>query len=209
MPKEITIIGDVHGKFDAYAKICKGFTSTIQIGDFGVGFLNSRGKISPEPVLPGDHKFFPGNHDNRQKCKENPNCLGDYGVTPYGIFFVSGAWSIDHKARTLGINWWDDEELTMEQIYEAMQLYQQIKPDIVLTHDAPFSVSSKILEETPNPMFGPKNRRTRTGMFLETIFEIHKPKKWIFGHWHHSWVKEIDGCEFRCLNELKTYTLTV
>ena len=127
---KFTILGDVHGDRArcnrVHQKAQKKFpgSEVIQIGDLGVGFPKYKrrarsglyineptGEIDTEDYkLPPTFKFFPGNHDNRKECHKLPNCLGDFGEYK-GMFFVSGASSIDRAFRTEGLDWWDDEEL--------------------------------------------------------------------------------------------------
>ena len=51
------IIGDVHGKINEYLQLIKNRKHSIQLGDFGVGFVDI-------PELPINHRFIRGNHDN-------------------------------------------------------------------------------------------------------------------------------------------------
>ena len=70
----------------------------------------------------------------------------------------------------------------------------------MVTHDCPLSVSNKLFIEN-GKSFSNKQYKTRTGMALEAMFEIHKPKVWIFGHWHCNADEVIDGTRFICLSE--------
>lgn len=197
----MVIIGDVHGHFGTYELLCQRFDGepTVQIGDMGVGFPRSK-----DPIITGENFFFRGNHDNPKVANSYANCLGDFGVREIGgvkFFFVAGAWSIDHRFRKENSTWWRDEELSTAQLNDALDLYVETKPDLVLTHDAPEDASSRILQRysiTGTGMLYP----TRTGQALQAMFENHQPKQWIFGHYHFDWKKEINGTEFQCLNEL-------
>lgn len=72
----ISIIGDVHGKYDSYYKIVRQkdrHPYTVQLGDFGF-------KYDTVKNLDGNcHKIIGGNHDNYSKIIEVPHYLGDYG----------------------------------------------------------------------------------------------------------------------------------
>jgi hypothetical protein len=37
---------------------------------------------------------------------------------------------------------------------------------------------------------------------LQQMFDVHKPKHWVFGHYHIRRDFEIDGTQFHCLPEL-------
>jgi hypothetical protein len=86
---------------------------------------------------------------------------------------------------------------------KARELYREIKPDIVLTHDCPDEVSLRILDANQ------RKYENLTGWALQELFNIHQPQKWRFGHYHKSWNMNISGTDFRCLNELETELLTV
>ena len=198
----VTVIGDVHGKYKRYHEIIREKNRhpfTIQIGDFGFNYETLKN------VDPKHHVFIGGNHDNYDKVKDCPNYLGDFGYTVnfngLDFFYYRGAWSIDRIYRTIGIDWWEQEQVSMENFAKAKELYEQIKPDVMLTHDCPESIISYLL---------PPNYRiykNTTCCALQSLFEIHQPKIWIFGHYHVSWSKIINNTEFRCLNELECYDI--
>jgi hypothetical protein len=137
------------------------------------------------------------------------NFIGNYGVwqvpktLPEGkngdsIFFVRGAWSIDFAYRTVGLDIWDNEELTQDELERALKMYAEVKPSFVVTHTCP-QLFERHLELTGG--YG-RLIKTRTGLALQQMFDIHKPKLWVFGHHHQELDKVIDGCRFVCLPEL-------
>jgi predicted phosphodiesterase len=199
----ITLIGDVHGKYARYHKIIRQteyVPYSIQIGDFGFKYDTLKN------VDPKNHVFIGGNHDNYEVVNDVPNYLGDYGymVNFNGInfFFFRGAYSIDRQYRTIGVDWWQQEQLKIEDFIKARELYRGVKPDIVLTHDCPQSLYPYLLPP------GAKIYENITSWALEELFNIHQPKIWRFGHFHKSWNMTINGTNFRCLNELETEVLT-
>jgi len=191
------IVGDIHGRFKELNAIARKHKkeTIVQIGDFGFGF---GGLFELDAsLIESNIRFFRGNHDNPALCNAHPGCLGDFGVFE-NLFFVAGADSIDKDMRVEGRSWWRDEELTIQQFNEAIDLYSQAKPETVLTHDCPQSIT--------RDYFGiPEASRTRQG--LQAMLDIHRPKLWIFGHHHRHFVKKDDECVFRCLPELQTYDL--
>jgi predicted phosphodiesterase len=198
----VTIIGDVHGKYKRYHEIIRKkdhHLYTIQIGDFGFNYETLKN------VDPKHHVFIGGNHDNYDIVDSCPNYLGDFGYTvnfnKLDFFYYRGAWSIDRIYRTIGIDWWEQEQVSMENFAKAKELYEQIKPDVMLTHDCPESIISYLLP--PNSRI----YKNTTGWALQSLFEIHRPKIWIFGHYHVSWSKIINNTEFRCLNELECFDI--
>jgi hypothetical protein len=202
MKNSITLIGDVHGKYEHYHKIVRQTERhpyTLQIGDFGFKYDTLKNIDSTR------HLILPGNHDNYNTCYNHPHFLGDYGYTSLNkieFFYYRGAYSIDRQYRTVGVDWWENEQVSIDQFMKARELYRSIKPDIVLTHDCPESINHHLL---PN---GATRYENMTGWALTELFNIHQPKTWIFGHYHKSWNMNINGTNFRCLDELETYTLT-
>jgi Icc-related predicted phosphoesterase len=200
----VIVLGDVHGKWKEYYKLLDQFPDelSIQIGDMGVGFPGS-----PILNLKENQKWFRGNHDAPHISHAHPNHMGDYGgeiIENHRVFWVAGAWSIDWTMRQEGRTWWRDEELTYSELDKALEEYLEFKPEIMLSHDTPSSIGQMILDRHAMPGFKtPAIAPTRTGQALQAMFEAYQPKKWIFGHWHQTWTKLINGTEFQCLDELE------
>ena len=198
----ITLIGDVHGKYDKYHKILSRKEEnpyTIQLGDFGFNYDTLRNVDSTR------HMILPGNHDNYDKCYNYSHFLGNYGYTKSNnveFFYYRGAYSIDKQYRTIGIDYWSNEENNVETFMEARELYRNIKPDIVLTHDCPDFMVPRYI--------GPHARRYEniTGWALGELYKIHQPKLFIHGHYHVSKTTIYGDTKFICLDELETYCLT-
>ena len=193
----VRIIGDVHGKIDEYKKITEDCNYSIQIGD--IGFKKEWDRVANE--IPGDkHKIIAGNHDDYDTLIHVENYLGDFGgdLSTFEIpfFFVRGAYSLDNKYRTVDIDIWPEEEINYSKLGMAIKIYENVKPDIVLTHDAPKAASLELFNPSS---FYP----SRTVEALDQMLEIHQPKLWIFGHWHKTCFKKINDTLFICLGELK------
>lgn len=191
---KMRFIGDVHGKFSLYLALTDTCEESIQVGDFGVGFGIEA------PIAGRNHRFIRGNHDNPEECNDHVLYLGDWG-TYKGIFFAGGAFSIDRACRVEGRDWWRNEELTYKQMMEAGDLYVKTKPDVVVTHCCPRSIERELFDfyEYPNP----------TILWLESLLLFHVPKVWIFGHYHLTRDKVIDGCRYICLGELEYIDLPI
>jgi Icc-related predicted phosphoesterase len=205
MKNQITLIGDVHGKYKRYHEIIREkdrHEYTIQIGDFGLSNYDTLDNVDYNK-----HRIILGNHDNPDLAKQYPHFNGDYGyaVNFNGLdyFWYRGAYSIDKEWRTAGYNWFFNEEVNIETFMKARELYREIKPDIVLTHDCPENVLEHILPS------GSRIFQNTTSWALQELFNIHQPKIWRFGHHHKSWRMTINNTDFRCLNELETEVLTV
>lgn len=188
---KIRFVGDVHGKIPQYLDVIKDAEHSIQVGDMGIGFVDV-------PVLPKNHRWIRGNHDNPALAKEHPNYLDD-GTIYNGMMCIGGAWSIDRQYRTEGLDWWADEELSYQRLFELIKFACDYRPKVMVTHDCP---SSMIPVLFPNAI----PIQTRTQNALDVILNEVKPELWVFGHWHRS----IDFCNkamydtrFVCLNELE------
>lgn len=198
----LTLIGDVHGKYERYYRIIRQaevHPYTVQLGDFGFKY-NTLTNLDPN-----NHKVLGGNHDNYDIIHKYPHYLGDYGIGIVGkveFFYYRGAYSIDRQYRTVGIDWWEQEQVSIDQFMKARELYRETKPDIVITHDAPETIVPYLL----NP--GSQLYQNMTGWALNELFNIHQPKIWRFGHFHKSWSMDINGTNFKCLNELEIETIS-
>jgi len=204
MKKNVTVIGDVHGKYDRYHKIIRQtdyHPYTIQLGDFGFKYDTLKN------VDHKNHVIIGGNHDNYDIIHSYPHFLPDYGymVNFNGVdfFYYRGAYSIDKIYRTIGIDWWQQEEVNIEGFMKARELYRGIKPDIVITHDCPeFLVSQYI---------GPNARvyQNNTNCALQELYNIHQPKLWIHGHYHVSKTTLYGNTKFVCLDELEAFKINL
>jgi hypothetical protein len=201
--QSITLLGDCHGKYKRMHEVIREKDKheyIVALGDVGFSF-ETLDNVDPKKFV-----IVGGNHDNYSKIVNIPHYLGDYGYVNnfngIDFFFFRGAYSIDRQYRTIGIDWWEQEQLKIEDFMKARELYRQIKPDVVLTHDCPQSLYSYLLPPDA------KVYENITSWALEELFNIHQPKFWRFGHFHQSWRKVINGTDFRCLNELETEILT-
>jgi Icc-related predicted phosphoesterase len=190
----IRFVGDVHAKFNDYLTVIDKAESSIQVGDFGLGFK------WPEPEVGNAHRFIRGNHDNPEIARTHPRWIpdGHIEMTHLGkMLFVGGAESIDKHLRVEGVSWWRDEELSYQALCKIVRLFEDEKPDVIVSHDCPRAIIDHLF---PN-MF-PTKKSTTTSQALDTAFEIHKPALWVHGHWHVTARKTILGTDFMCLGEL-------
>jgi hypothetical protein len=196
-------IGDVHGHFDAYKRIIKQVKGTHQVGDLGVGFKRQNGyggerwyENPPHALMTKQGATFNrGNHDNPGVCRKHSQCIPD-GTVKDDMMFVGGAISIDRKYRTENYDWWPDEECTPEQFRLFRETMATVQPNCMVTHDCPRSIYPMLVSHHLKD-------RARTPDELEAMWQIHKPKVWIFGHHHKSFDAVVDGTRFVCLAELE------
>lgn len=179
-------IGDVHGDYGLYCAAVEGALETIQVGDFGIGFGAEAWTSDP------NHRFIRGNHDNPHLARKKPNHIDSGSEGDH--FFVGGGWSIDHRYRTPGVSWWPEEEHLWSELDELIDEFRQVKPRVVVSHEAPRSVIEAWIGKKVYPP-GP----SRTSLALQEMLEIHQPELWVFGHWHQRLDRVINGTRFVCL----------
>ena len=150
----------------------------------------------------GNHRFIRGNHDDPGRCrKEMCGWIPD-GTVENGVMFIGGAYSIDSQWRTEGEDWWRDEECDWGQFYDFMDIYEKEKPRVMITHDCPTEISYRMFVSKSKSVLGNTMITTRTGQALQSMFEMHQPEHWFFGHWHHTDSCVVNGTKFQCLAEL-------
>lgn len=104
-----------------------------------LGFIHHK-RAHHKVTMRDDLGFIRGNDDDPSLCRSSPRNLGEFGKSPDGLFWMSGAWSIDWQFRQEGVSWWRDEELSTSQLGEAFDCYVGAKPRVVVTHQGPASL---------------------------------------------------------------------
>ena len=196
---KIRVVGDVHGKYGEYLNVVDDAEYSIQVGDMGFDYEHMKG------LDPLKHVFIGGNHDNYDEIEKCHHCHGNWGMRHLGngaqgevfkYFVARGAYSIDKKYRTTGFDWWTGEEMNHVTANKCLRSYTKNKPDIVISHDCPTILVPEFITNAG------KMTPSFTGELLNTMFEINKPKLWIFGHHHNNKTVERFGTKFVCLDEL-------
>lgn len=208
------IVGDIHGMFNEYSFFNLGVGRTrhsgdpvppdrsIQVGDFGIGFHSPYWHESVNDWMkanPG-HRFIRGNHDDPARCKTMHNYIPD-GTIEGDVMYIGGAWSIDHAFRTEGVDWWRDEELSIEELNRLIDTYREAKPRVMITHDCPTQVAWDMFIARGDSLGGKQQIKTRTAEALQSMWEYHQPEMWFFGHWHQTRNLSLHGTYFQCLGE--------
>jgi hypothetical protein len=133
-------------------------------------------------------------------------------------FYVSGAFSIDWKFRQKMYfsgrwpqTWFPEEELSISKLKNAVALYKKTRPAVVLTHEAPRSISNMIGNPDVLRSFGfnPDTFTTRTSEALQEMFKAWQPELWIFGHYPRYFDRVVNGTRFICKPELGYTDLSV
>jgi predicted phosphodiesterase len=214
----ITVIGDVHGKYDQYYDIVSKSEYSICLGDFG--FSSAWNKLGYSNLNPKKHKVLCGNHDSYDIAPNSPFYLGDYGVATLNkirFFFVRGGLSIDRVYR-VGEElsggqktWWSQEELNFHQMTDCIDAYKEEKPDILLAHVPPQRFIDNIHGNKDNSILQRFNFhegfRENTSLLMDELLNHHKPKLIISGHHHKSYTETKGKMKFVSLAELETYEI--
>lgn len=215
----VYICGDVHGKADDLGKVVqsaesKGAAAIIQVGDFAYGFSDDEWepyftKRARQGWSVPIYTCF-GNHDNWDKAdllvQANPGAdkielYPDAGIyfVPRGrhleidnvsYLFLGGAESTDQHRRKKGLNWWEREQPSSQEFEEFFQALEVIKPDTIITHDAPLRVE----------LFRMGRNKSYTPNMLESVLKNsnHQPRRWYFGHHHLLRKWKIGRTKFFC-----------
>lgn len=192
------IIGDVHGKVNEYKKIIDGCDQSICVGDFG---FKKEWDWYSDNVDFVKHRINPGNHDYGPYLTTHVGSTGDWEYfSDFDLFTIRGAKSIDQTLRIEGISWFANEQLTYSEGLIVFDKYCELKPKIVVSHDAPHSVIEHLFK------YGWLDK-SNTTQLLQRMFEEWQPELWVFGHHHQSKDVVINGTRFICLNELETFKL--
>ena len=219
----ITVIGDVHGKYDQYYKIASKSEYSIQLGDFG--FSSSWNKLSYSKLDPNKHKIVGGNHDDYDSAPNVDHYLGDFGRTIVGgisIFYIRGGISIDRVYRVgdelngSPKTWWSQEELNYKQMTECETLYKKTKPDIVVSHVPPQRFIENIHGNKDHSILQKFKFHVgfceNTSLLCDRLLDIHLPSLWCSGHHHRDYIETYGGrtgqMKFVSLGELSTYEIS-
>lgn len=177
----------------------------IHLGDLGFDYAPLIHKTTNELILIG------GNHDNYDSIENVQGYLGDYGTYNFHgleFFFVRGENSIDKQYREKsGPNksWWEQEELSYEQMTNALTSYSFAKPKVVLTHGAPKFLHEVGILKSNFTNIHPSN----TSKLFEMMWNIHEPDYWFFAHWHQNICRMVRNTVFYCGEELQYVDLLV
>jgi len=214
----ITVVGDVHGKYDQYYDIVSKVKYSVCLGDFG--FSQEWTKLGYSDLDPKKHKICAGNHDSYNVAPNVPHYLGDYGTCKLGgitFFFVRGGLSIDRVYRVgdeLGggaKTYWSQEELNFHQMLDCIEAYKEEKPDILLSHVPPVRFINNIQGTKPNNILQRFKFHDgfieNTSLLMDELLDYHKPKLIISGHHHRSYTETKGKMTFISLAESETYEI--
>jgi predicted phosphodiesterase len=200
--KQIVFVGDIHGKYDEFNDILEKYlapdTFVFQVGDMGY----QSAQIKKTTLPGGNWKFIHGNKDNPVTVKKHPHYAGVYGSisTPVGkMFYLGGAVSADTQNKRVGVDWFLNNEIARGDAIKAIYKYRACKPAIMVSHDCPDSIKPRVMDYGIVPSV--------TGKTLDTMFGVHQPKFWFFGHHHGNYNFEVNSTRFICLGKRSIFVL--
>jgi len=217
------IVGDIHGEFERLVDILNNLpknSNIIQIGDLGLGFRDSDNKsikwINDELNNLNQRLFvIRGNHDKKEGFFDNYgtysnlHLLNDYtalNIEGKNCLFVGGAISVDRCVRQENIDYWRDEGVDDSGI-------DNIKPCDVLfthtcgTHNEPIKFNDTVYFWYEEEMkYARWNERKllreldEEKKVVQRIIEKCKPSFHYYGHFHFSYINEVNRIKTRLLD---------
>lgn len=215
----ICFVGDIHGSLNQgkaavrYAKV-KNTKTIIQVGDFGlypnhVRYLEELNKFLERENI--TLYFIDGNHEDFNFLEtfpviENGTRLITDNIIhlPRGLVFkwndkhvmaMGGAYSVDQKHRTPGLDWFIEETITEDQINKAIENAGSTKIDLLVTHDSPASCYNEITDVPMNQINGIRlygidqiEQAHENRLMLDKLYHAVKPKIVIHGHYHSDFI---------------------
>ena len=152
----LAFIGDLHGEFPWQWPVAD---VLIQVGDFG--YWPRYQELWERRRPPQDVFFIDGNHEhfpslyNRQ-AYDPPGADGLARVWPGLVYlprghvqrfgaltlgFLGGGTSVDRRGRTIGWDWFDEENIGLGEIHRLITTVEQTGPlDLLVTHTPPMEV---------------------------------------------------------------------
>lgn len=193
----LRLIGDIHNNVHVINDLLTDYLDydlNIQLGDFGIGY---GAEWTLNDFNSNKFKILSGNHDNYSLLNTFPHNLGKFGFFD-GIFFISGAANHGNPKFI-----WESIELNLDEREECLKLWNKVCNDIkiVLSHDGPRSIVSKLLKKEIIP--------TITNTLLDELFKIHQPRYWFFGHHHKNVFLQENETYFHCLGKNKEFSIKI
>lgn len=185
--------------------------AVVVVGDFGfwpkfregVKFLDNASEVAcrvgiPVLWLDGNHEDFDSLEDvygglSRRsdpiEIRRNVFYLPRgcrWEVDGVSFMTIGGGFSIDRAKRKLGVDWFTQETLTLDDVKYCVGLEPV---DVIFSHDAPLNVP--IRTYTGHYRDYPESNMSRR--LLQNIVDYHEPKVLVHGHHHVAYNAFIDG----------------
>lgn len=218
-PKPTYLLGDHHADHDDLLRgiLRKGVRDVrlIHLGDGEEGYPDRWDADTAERLNNGfgalgiEYLTIRGNHSNPwvfdgSVMLPHFKLLPDYTrmeIDGQSWLFVGGATSINRIDREPGKTWWPEEPMSLREDLAG-------PADVLVTHAGPSWAAPP-----PNPFveycirceeaIGSNTLRQELHaeqLRHDRLFELVRPKRWYFGHHHHSSTWSHNGCEVRQLD---------
>lgn len=211
----LALLGDLHGEATALTRLDRELAPgvpIVQVGDFGwyptlVTQWNSVGASLQRSVywIRGNHEHYPSMPwlNAADPVLVAPNihfvpdgCVLDLGGVRLGC--LGGAASIDYRFRRLGVDWFDEENITPVQVGRTAS-WRDL--DLVVTHVPPQHVITASANPLTKHQFGvPAHWRDSNADVVETIWRQLNCPPLVCGHMHYSY-QSADGVRILDINE--------
>lgn len=197
----VRLVGDLHGEMLEYRKLLVDSPiPVIQLGDLDLS--GYKRWIMPEETCVS---FIDGNHDHFPQLR--PQAEVPYEVVPGlrylprgfvsgRVLFIGGADSTDRDYRTAGFDWFPEESISERDMLRVRAIPHG-SIDVVISHCAPASIAPFFIPSFAGYGYSGSNSERH----LEEVLYLHRPRLWVFGHYHQNREVERDGCRFVCLAE--------
>ncbi len=213
------VCGDFHAYFKKVNKFLNkkpDVKTILQCGDFGywpkfhnVTYTTSYGRNKGFDQYALRNKdtqiyFCDGNHEDHESLRslENNEIMknvfymkrGSVLTLPDGrkVLFIGGAYSIDKDIRTPGKDWFPEEIISQQDIYNL----PDTEIDIVISHTAP--TEFKVFDYHMD-FFKDSSRDA-----LSYVLQKYHPKLWYFGHMHTFKQGFVSDCRWTCLSSIES-----
>lgn len=215
--KYVYVLGDIHGEFWHLLKFIQDLPEDsllIQVGDFGVGYrIGYENSILESDINPLLQKknitliAIRGNHDN-PACFDGQKYSNIFLVPDYTYLqnqditylLIGGAISVDRKYNVSGKSYWPDERLCLDPNKITGQ-----KVDVLITHTTnntfnPYGGSFKNIMHFINNDHALYSDLRQEQETVDKLYNLIKPEKWYFGHFHNSFSYNNGTTIGRCLD---------
>lgn len=200
------VLGDLHGDLGWARRAVRsaaeaGASRIFQVGDAGFCWPG-RDKYKFDRRLSVllnnwdmELVFVDGNHDAHPELRRLD--VGEDGLAKLreGIFYLprgtrieygglaigglGGAYSIDKEWRTLGKDWWPEEEVCLSDVD---RLLAKGRIDVLLTHEVPFRFTG--LQGDPDLPLATIEQANVSRRLIQKAVDVLKPRYVFSGHWH-------------------------
>lgn len=207
---KIIVVGDIHTHFEDLKLLLNIQNPDIilSVGDFGYWPRQYGCLQNIQNIRLQNHQklyFCDGNHEDHWELRnlENNEIAKNIFYMKRGsileinnkkIMFIGGAESYDRYQRTIGYDWFPEELISQNDIYNL----PNEKIDTIISHTCPFD----LYQDLKIPII--PYRIDPSMHALSTVLNNYKPKQWFFGHWHQYMQVRKNTTYFYCLDHIRS-----